>query len=282
MEGAGVVVAVGEGVTDRKVGDRVMVLIRSGMWQEEVTVLSAQTFLMPESMTFEEAAALLVNYITAYMILFDFGNLRPGQSVLVHMAAGGVGIAALQLCRTVENVTVFGTASASKHEMLKENGITYPIDYHTTDYVEEVKKISPKGVNIVMDPLGGSDTAKGYNLLKPMGKLITYGMANLVSGPKRNLMTMARIWWNQFSVTALQLLPANRAVCGYHLGYLDSEMELVSGVVTRLVALYNQGHIKPHIDSVWPFEKAADAMRQMQEKKNVGKVILVPGPEKEN
>lgn len=65
-----------------------MVLIRSGMWQEEVTVLSTQTFLMPESMTFEEAAALLVNYITAYMILFDFGNLRPGQSVLVHMAAG--------------------------------------------------------------------------------------------------------------------------------------------------------------------------------------------------
>lgn len=71
-----------------KVGDRVMVLIRSGMWQEEVTVPSAQTFQMPEAMTFEEAAALLVNYITAYMVLFDFGNLRPGHSVLVHMAAG--------------------------------------------------------------------------------------------------------------------------------------------------------------------------------------------------
>lgn len=86
-----------------------------------------------------------------------------------------MGIAALQLCRTVENVTVFGTASASKHNVLKENGVTYPIDYHTTDYVDEIKKISPKGVDIVMDPLGGSDTAKGYNLLKPMGKVITYG-----------------------------------------------------------------------------------------------------------
>ncbi|XP_054565762.1 synaptic vesicle membrane protein VAT-1 homolog [Eptesicus fuscus] len=282
MEGAGVVVAVGEGVNDRKVGDRVMVLIPSGMWQEEVTVLSTQTFLMPESMTFEEAAALLVNYITAYMVLFDFGNLRPGHSVLVHMAAGGVGIAALQLCRTVENVTVFGTASARKHEMLKENGITHPIDYHTTDYVDEIKKISPKGVDIVMDPLGGADTAKGYNLLKPMGKLISYGMANLMTGPKRNLMALARTWWNQFSVSALQLLQANRAVCGFHLGYLHDEVELIDGVVTRLVALYNQGHIKPHIDSVWPFEKVMDAMRQMQEKKNVGKVLLVPGPEKEN
>lgn len=282
MEGAGVVIAVGEGVDDRKVGDRVMVLIRSGMWQEEVTVPADRTFLMPEAMTFEEAAALLVNYITAYMVLFDFGNLRPGHSVLVHMAAGGVGIAALQLCRTVQNVTVFGTASASKHEVLKENGVTHPIDYHTTDYVDEVKKISPKGVDIVMDPLGGSDTAKGYNLLKPMGKLITYGMANLLTGPKRNLVVLARTWWNQFSVTALQLLQANRAVCGFHLGYLDGEVELLSGVVARLVALYNQGHIKPHVDSVWPFEKVADAMKQMQEKKNVGKVLLVPGPEKEN
>lgn len=257
-------------------------MIRSGMWQEEVTVPSAQTYPMPEAMTFEEAAALLVNYITAYMVLFDFGNLRPGHSVLVHMAAGGVGMAAVQLCRTVENVTVFGTASASKHEVLKENGVTYPIDYHTADYVDEIKKVSPKGVDIVMDPLGGSDTAKGYNLLKPMGKVVTYGMANLLTGPKRNLMAMARTWWNQFSVTALQLLPANRAVCGYHLGYLEGEVELVSGVVTRLLALYNQGHIKPHIDSVWPFEKVVDAMRQMQEKRNVGKVLLVPGPEKEN
>nr|XP_019603320.1 PREDICTED: synaptic vesicle membrane protein VAT-1 homolog [Rhinolophus sinicus] len=282
MEGAGVVIAVGEGVNDRKVGDRVMVLIQSGMWQEEVTVPSAQTFLMPEAMTFEEAAALLVNYITAYMILFDFGNLRPGHSVLVHMAAGGVGMAALQLCRTVENVTVFGTASASKHEVLKENGVTHPIDYHSTDYVDEIRKISPKGVDIVMDPLGGSDTAKGYSLLKPMGKVVIYGMANLLTGPKRNLMALARTWWNQFSVTALQLLPSNRAVCGFHLGYLDGETELVSGVVARLLALYNQGHIKPHIDSVWPFEKVVDAMRQMQEKKNVGKVLLVPGPEKEN
>ncbi|VFV22007.1 synaptic vesicle membrane protein vat-1 [Lynx pardinus] len=259
-----------------------MVLIRSGMWQEEVTVPSAQTFQMPEAMTFEEAAALLVNYITAYMVLFDFGNLRPGHSVLVHMAAGGVGMAAVQLCRTVENVTVFGTASASKHEVLKENGVTHPIDYHTTDYVDEIKKVSPKGVDIVMDPLGGSDTAKGYNLLKPMGKVVIYGMANLLTGPKRNLMALARTWWNQFSVTALQLLPTNRAVCGFHLGYLEGEVELVSGVVARLLALYNQGRIKPHIDSVWPFEKVADAMRQMQEKKNVGKVLLVPGPEKEN
>ncbi|XP_020828321.1 synaptic vesicle membrane protein VAT-1 homolog [Phascolarctos cinereus] len=282
MEGAGVVIAVGEGVSERKVGDRVMVLVFSGMWQEEVTVPAVQTFPMPEAMSFEEAAALPVNYITAYMVLFDCGNLRPGHSVLVHMAAGGVGLAAIQLCKTVENVTVFGTASASKHDVLKEKGVSHPIDYHTSNYVDEVKKISPKGVDIVLDPLGGADTYKAYNLLKPMGKVVTYGVSNLLTGPKRNLMAMAKTWWNQFSVSALQLLQANRGICGFHLNYLENEVELVNRVVLQLMDLYSKGHIKPHIDSVWPFEKVADAMKQIQEKKNVGKVILVPNSEKKN
>ncbi|XP_062988679.1 synaptic vesicle membrane protein VAT-1 homolog [Elgaria multicarinata webbii] len=276
MEAAGTVLAVGEGVACPKVGDNVMVMARSGLWQEIVTIPANQTFLMPEGMTFQEAAAFLVNYITAYMVLFDFGNLRPNQSVLVHMAAGGVGTAAVQLCKTVENVTIFGTASASKHDALKENGVTHPIDYRAADYVVEVRKISPKGVDVVLDPLGGSDTTKGFNLLKPMGKLVTYGVANLLAGQRKNLMAMAKTWWNQFSINALQLLHVNKAVCGYHLGYLDEEVELISGVVAKLVALYNQGKIKPKVDSVWSFEQVVDAMKQMQEKKNVGKVVLTP------
>ncbi|KAL8175738.1 UNVERIFIED_CONTAM: Synaptic vesicle membrane protein VAT-1 [Gekko kuhli] len=255
LEAAGTVVATGEGVASPQVGDKVMILARSGLWQEVVTVPANQTFLMPEGMSFEEAAAFLVNYITAYMVLFDFGNLRPNQSVLVHMAAGGVGTAAVQLCQTVEKVTVFGTASASKHDALRENGVTHPIDYRGADYVEEVRKISPKGVDVVLDPLGGSDTTKGFHLLKPMGKLVTYGVANLITGQRKNLMAMAKTWWNQFSINALQLLPLNKAVCGYHLGHLDEDAELLSGVVTKLVALYSQGKIKPKVDSVWPFDQ---------------------------
>ncbi|XP_067168260.1 synaptic vesicle membrane protein VAT-1 homolog [Apteryx mantelli] len=281
MECAGTVRALGDGVRGRQVGDRVMVLARSGLWQEVVNVPANQTWLMPEGMSFEEGAAFPVNYITAYMILFDFGNLRPNQSVLIHMAAGGVGTAAVQLCKTVENVTIFGTASASKHDALRESGVAHPIDYRTIDYVEEVRKISPKGVDIVMDPLGGSDTSKAFHLLKPMGKLITYGVSNLITGQKKNLMAMAKTWWNQFSINALQLLHHNKAVCGYDLGNMDEEYELLGGVITKLINLYSQGKIKPKIDSVWPFEQVADAMRQMQEKKNVGKVILVPEVPKE-
>ncbi|XP_073418698.1 synaptic vesicle membrane protein VAT-1 homolog [Dendrobates tinctorius] len=281
MECAGIVEELGEGVTDRQVGDKVMVLNRYGLWQELVTVPANHAFIMPEGMSFEEGAAFLINYITAYMIIFHFGNLRPKQSILIHMAAGGVGTAAIQLCKTVKDVTIFGTASASKHETLKENGVTHPIDYRTSDYVDEIRKISPKGVDIVLDPLGGSDTCKGYNLLKPMGKLVIYGAANLLTGQKKNLMALAKSWWNQFSINAMQLISSNKSVSGYLLGRLDEETELITDVVATLLDLYKQGQIKPKIDSVYPFEQVGDAMRQMQEKKNIGKVILVPEVPKE-
>ncbi|XP_037112472.1 synaptic vesicle membrane protein VAT-1 homolog [Syngnathus acus] len=283
MECSGVVEAVGEEVTDRKVGDKVMVLNRFGLWQEVVVVAADHTFLMPEGMSFEEAAAVPVNYITAYMMLFDFGHLRPNQSVLVHSAAGGVGTAATQLCKTVKDVTVFGTASASKHEAIAQAGVTHPIDYRTKDYVEEVRKISPKGLDIVLDPLGGSDTHKAYNLLKPMGKLITYGAANMLAGQKKNLLAVAKNWYHQFSIHTLNLIQSNKSVCGFHLGYLDGETELIGQALHTVLDLYKQGKVKPRIDSTWHLEQVGDAMRKMQERNNIGKVVLItePMPEEE-
>ncbi|XP_014855786.1 PREDICTED: synaptic vesicle membrane protein VAT-1 homolog [Poecilia mexicana] len=283
MECSGVVEAVGEEVTDRKVGDKVMVLNRFGLWQEVAVVPASHTFLIPDGMSFEEAAALPVNYITAYLMLFDFGNLRPNQSVLVHAAAGGVGIAATQLCKTVKDVTVFGTASASKHEAISQGGVTHAIDYRTKDYVEEVRKISPKGLDIILDPLGGSDTHKAYNLLKPMGKLITYGAANMLAGQRKNLIAVAKNWYHQFSIHTLSLIQGNKSVCGFHLGYLDGEMELITEAMNTILDLYKQGKVKPRIDSTWHLEQVGDAMRKMQERNNIGKEILTtePMPEEE-
>lgn len=130
---------------------------------------------MPEDMTFEDAAGLLVNYLTAYQIIFRLANIKEGDSVLIHMAAGGVGAAAIQLVKTIPNVTIFGTASASKHETIKEWGVDHPIDYTTNDYVEQVKKISPEGVDVVLDPLNGENAIKGFDLLKPLGRIVHYG-----------------------------------------------------------------------------------------------------------
>ncbi|XP_061564647.1 synaptic vesicle membrane protein VAT-1 homolog isoform X2 [Cololabis saira] len=279
MEGSGVVEEVAEDVKDRKVGDRVIAMSRSGMWQEVVVVPAEHTFLMPEEMSFEEAAALPVNYMTAYMMLFEMANLRPGKSVLIHMAAGGVGIAATQLCQTVPDVTVFGTASAAKHEIINQGGVTHPIDYRTKDYVTEIRKISPEGVNIVLDPLGGSDTQKGFNLLKPLGMLIVFGAANCVTGQKKNLLAMAKTWYNQFSLNTLKLMQTNKAISGFHLGYMPND-DFFSKTMFSLLELYKQGKIKPRIDSCYHFEEVAEAMKRMHERQNIGKVILLPEPKK--
>lgn len=280
MEGSGVIEAIGEDVKDRKVGDRVILMSRHGVWQEMIVVPANYTFPMPERMSFEEGAALPVNYMTAYMMLFEMANLRPGKSVLIHMAAGGVGIAVTQLCKTVQDVTVFGTASASKHETITQIGVTHPIDYRTKDYVEEIRKISPNGVDIVLDPLGGSDTQKGFSLLKPLGMIIAFGAANVVTGPKKNLLAMAKTWYNQLSLNAMKLMQANKAVGGFHLGYVTDD-DLMRRSMSKLLELYEQGKIKPHIDSSYHFEEVADAMRRMHERQNIGKVILLPEPKKE-
>ncbi|KAF7204349.1 synaptic vesicle membrane protein VAT-1 homolog [Nothobranchius furzeri] len=279
MEGSGVIEAVADDVKDRKVGDRVIAMDRCGMWQELVVVLAKRTYPMPDEMSFEEAAALPINYMTAYMMLFEMANLRPGKSVLIHMAAGGVGIAATQLCQTVQDVTVFGTASASKHETISQGGVTHPIDYRTKDYVTEIRKNSPKGVDIVLDPLGGSDTQKGFGLLKPLGMIIAFGAANCVTGQKKNLLAMAKTWYNQLSLNTLKLMQTNKAISGFHLGYIDDE-ELFDGTIFKLLELYKQGKIKPRIDSCYHFEEVAEAMKRMHERQNIGKVILLPEPKK--
>ena len=167
-EAAGAIDKVGAGVDPALVGKRVVVLARFGAHADQVCVAQQNFFPIPDEMSFAEAAAIPVNYLTAYQMLFRVASIQPGESVLIHTAAGGVGIAVLQLCRTVEGIVTFGTASASKHEVIRANGCTHPIDYHTTDYFTDIMRLTNgKGVDVVLDALGGNDWRKGYKLLRP-------------------------------------------------------------------------------------------------------------------
>jgi NADPH:quinone reductase-like Zn-dependent oxidoreductase len=276
-EASGVIDQVGEGVTGLAVGTRVIAMTHFQGHAELICVPAKQVVPMPDAMTFEEAAALPVNYITAYHMLFRTAQLRPGSSVLIHMAAGGVGLAVIQLCKTVKDVTIFGTASAGKHAMLKEQGCTHTIDYRTQDYAAEVRRLTGgKGVDIVLDPLGGGDWKKGYGLLRPAGQLVAFGFSNMAEGEKRSLLRVVRQVVAVPFYTPLKLMSDNKGVSGVNIGHLWDETELLFGELTALLELYSKGTIKPTIDAVLPFAKVAEAHGRIESRKNVGKVLLVP------
>jgi NADPH:quinone reductase-like Zn-dependent oxidoreductase len=276
-EVAGVIDAVGEGTTSRSVGQSVIAMTRFGGYADTVCVDAAQTYVMPQRMSFEEGAALPVTYLTAYHMLFNVFRVRPGDHVLIHQAAGGVGTAASQLCRSVGGVTTYGTASKSKHDYVRKNGCTHCIDYHVVDYAEEIRRLTNgRGVDVVLDALGGTDWKKGYALLRPGGLLIAFGWANMATPGKRQ---MTRVlaeflhvpWW-----TPMKLMNENKGVAGVNMGRFWEERELTDSAFNSLLELYEQGQIQPHVDRAFPLEQAADAHAYIEAGQNVGKVLLTP------
>ncbi|XP_041123400.1 synaptic vesicle membrane protein VAT-1 homolog-like isoform X2 [Polyodon spathula] len=193
FECSGIVEALGENTKGFEIGDRVMAFVNYNAWAEVVCTPLEFVYKIPDDMTFPEAAAFSMNFVAAYMMLFEVANLREGMSVLVHSAGGGMGQAVAQLCSTVPNVTVFGTASPFKHEAIKDS-VTHLFD-RNVDYVQEVKKISPEGVDIVLDCLCGENTGKGLGLLKPLGTYILYGSSNMVTGETKSFFSLAKSWW---------------------------------------------------------------------------------------
>lgn len=275
-EASGVIDAVGEGVDRNRLRQRVAALTRFGAHAQYVCTGAHLALPIPESMSFETAAAFPLVYLTAYHTIFHAARLRPGESLLVHMAAGGVGLAALQLCRTVENVTTFGTASARKHDALRENGCTHPIDYHTTDYAQEVRRITGgEGVDVVLDPLGGRDTLKSYRLLRAgSGRIVVYGFANIQKGERRNIFHVVGQAVGIPRFNSLSLMNDNRGVIGVNLGHLFGRADLLGGEMEKLIELYREGKIAPVVDTVLPLERAADGYNRMASGQNVGKIVI--------
>ena len=274
---SGVIDAVGERVDPTRVGQRVLAMTRFGGYADTVCMPSEQAYEMPESMSFEEGAALPVNYLTSYHMLFNVFRVRAGDRVLIHQAAGGVGTAACQLCRSIEGVTTYGTASKAKHDYVRENGCDHPIDYHSLDYADEVRRLTGgRGVDVVLDALGGTDWKKGYDLLRPGGMLVTFGWANMAKFGKRKMThvvgQLAKMpWW-----TPIKLMHENKGVAGVNMGHLWEEHEMTRDAVTKLLQLYRDGAIKPRIDRSFPLEQASDAHAYIEAGQNVGKVLLTP------
>ena len=215
-EVAGMIDEIGPGVSDALLmGGRVFALTRFGGYAESVTVPESQLFPMPAAMTFEQAAAIPVNYLTAVLMLRHFAAVRSGERVLVHAAAGGVGMAAIQLCR-IAGAEVFGTASAGKHDALREAGVAHPIDYHHEDFEAAVARITDgRGVDVVLDATG--NFSKSYRCLAPLGRLVCFGLSNAAAGLQptrlRAIASVLRLPWFH----PIRLMNDNKAVIGVNL-----------------------------------------------------------------
>ncbi len=280
-EVAGTIETLGEGVTDFAVGDRVMAGIRFGGQAELVTVPADQALPLPERLSFEQGAAFPVNYGTAYAALIIMGSLREGDRVLIHAAGGGVGIAATQIARNV-GAEIFGTASPSKHEAIRAQGVTHAIDYRSQDFEAEAMRITGgEGVDLIIDALGPTSFRKDYRLLRSGGRVVMYGLSEVTKESGRDIpaalkgllkMPLATIpWWK-----SLALMNENKGVFGLNmLKWWEREGSL-DRVTEPLMKDLEAGRLEPVVAESFPFERAGEAHEFIAQRRNVGKVVLFP------
>ena len=274
-EVSGVVDQVGPGVTGVAVGERVIGMPRFGGYTDVLIISSEQIFKMPAAMTFEEAAALPVVYLTAYTMMLFTGSLRPKSSVLIHSAAGGVGLAAIDLAKT-QGCTIFGTASPGKHDFLRARGVHHPID-SSGDYVAAVRAIvGDRGLDLVLDPVGGRSWTEGYELLGACGRLVAFGLSAASSGKKRSLLHAGAQILKIKKYSPMKLMDDNKTVTGVNMGHLFDRLDLLRPQGEDLLRMFEAGTVKPYVDRTFRFDEAAAAHNYIHDRKAKGKVLLVP------
>lgn len=281
-EVAGTVESVGASVSDFAVGDRVMAGTRFGGQAELISVPADQVLPLPDRLSFEQGAAFPVNYGTAYAALIIMGSLREGDRVLIHAAGGGVGIAATQIARNVGAAKILGTASPSKHDAIREQGVTDPIDYRSQDFAAETMRITGgEGVDLVIDALGPTSFRKDYRLLRSGGRLVMYGLSEVTNEGGRDIpaalkslakMPLATLpWWK-----SLALMNENKGIFGLNmLKWWDREGSL-DRLTEPLMADLEVGRLDPVVAESFPFERAGEAHEFIAQRRNVGKVVLFP------
>ena len=273
-EVAGRVDAVGSGVTRFAKDDRVVALTRFGGYATDVVVNEAYVFPFHSDLSDAEAAALPVNYLTALIALYRMANVAAGETVLIHGAGGGVGIAAIQLAR-LRRAVIIGTASTSKHPALRSFGVDHLVDYRTADVAREVRRITGnRGVDVVLDPIGGRSFATSYRLLAPLGRLVMFGVSAISRGERRNWLHAARAMMQMPRFKPLSLINKNRGVFGLNLAHLWDERGQLGSAMQFLLEEVGSRRLLPVIARTFPLERAGDAHRYMQQRENIGKIVL--------
>jgi len=262
-EVSGIVKAVGDGVTNVKAGDRVMAITGYGAFAEEVKTEARRMLPIPPKMDFPTAAAFGLTYATSEHALVDRGALQPGETLLVLGAAGGVGLAAIEIGKILGARAIACASTDEKLAVCRQHGADETINYATEDLRERIKALTNgNGADVVYDPVGGAYTELALRSIAWRGRLLVVGFA---AGE------IPKIPLN------LTLLKGCSIVGVFWGDFARREPGHFAAAMTRLGAWYAQGKLKPHVSETFPLERAADALKLMAARKATGKVVLEVG-----
>lgn len=272
-EVSGVVDALGKGVAGLEVGQKVVAAMRNGGQASFVLSPVDRVIPLPDGISLQAAASTPVTYMTAHHMLHHLGHLRPEDKVLVHGGAGGVGTAALQLCKWAGVKQVWATSSKSKHHVIEHYGAR-PIDRHNEDFEAIIKEeTGGTGVDHILDPIGGDHLRRSLSCLAEGGRLYTYGMSAAAPSGKRSLLKALFALRRMPKFDPLRLMTRNRAVFGVHMGTWSNEAVMHSQLA-RIVEGIQTGHLAPIVDSVFDATNVQEAHQYIHDAKNIGKVLL--------
>jgi NADPH:quinone reductase-like Zn-dependent oxidoreductase len=278
LEFSGDVVAVAPDVSKFKGGERVMGYSRLGSHAEYVCLGVHYAIIVPQNMTYEEAAAFLATGISAYHGIVRLGNLRKGEKLLIHAAAGGVGLATVQIAKHI-GAEVFATAGTDeKLAMAGRFGADHLFNYRDTDFASEITRITEGyGVDVVMDSVGGEVFKKSWRLLAQMGRYILYGVSSVTGKGAMNRLKAAAAFSMMRPIFPPSLMSANRGIHGFNLGTLTGKESYFSDAAKEILRYFDEGFLKPVIGHVFPFEEIVEAHAFLQTRRSSGKIVVLVG-----
>jgi len=275
-EVAGTVTAVGPGADRSWIGKDVLALTDFGGYAEVACVGARYVWEKPATLSLEQAAAIPLNYITAWALLVAMGGLARGETVLIHNAGGGVGLAALDIAKWRGAVAI-GTASARKHEFLRARGCDHCVDYTTADWPAQVLRITHgRGVELAIDPIGGASWKQSYSVLRKTGRLGMFGISAAAVGGLRAKLELLKLVLRTPFFHPLKIIPGNRGVFGVNIHNMYEEADKFGSWMAAILQGVGEGWVRPHVDRVFRFDAAPAAHAHIEARGNIGKVILAP------
>lgn len=262
LEIAGEVVAVGDGVTKHKIGDKVMSLVAGGGYAQYCIAPDAQAMSVPSALSMLEAGAMPETLMTVWHNVFERGGLKAGETLLIHGGSSGIGTMAIQLAKAFGAKVIVTVGSQDKADACLKLGADHAINYKTQDFVAEVKAATKDaGANVILDMVGGDYIDKNYDAAAIDGRIVQIAF---LGGPKATV-NFSKLMMKRLIHTGSTLRPRSPT----------DKAAMVAAIEAKVMPLIRDGRVKPLIDGTFPLEKAADAHTRMETSQHIGKIVLL-------